>query len=635
MNKMDQTKTHGISEMGNQTKILYPKHNAKFLVEIERKIKTNLLLLKKDDSKLLSDKIIFVDDVLKIYRDAFDGLLNNVTTFKNLLFDIKIAYENSLNIRDEIIRLNSSLLRAMSLDKERKNLLAEEKEQLERRIADLEVEIKFIKNKNHKLENESFSNHQALSIEKDARYTLLVENVKLKKEIKKFSSERCYEKPKDSVVLQIALEQCRKDLTTVVQKYNDAVEKYSDSIPKKDYEVLETEQFDMTRKHNELLKQLSELTEKHQKVLDDRKSLKDEIEELNEKLTELEETGTPRPEWEICAKYIGGGVGRWKQITKGLTSKQNLQLVLSELGPTTERDNVEYFKGLGFDPIIPEYLQYEGPVKNHRLSKRELYILINDIWKAKINDKGISMQDFLKKYFLELHEQPITRAEWAYNLYNACKELLDDDEQVKLFWGVLNGSHSQDIYYYLKADWDTLRKNTLDAIKMNETGINIAEFEKIIKTTYAMKSDVEIQNIIEAAKKQLKLKLNSLDIDVIKLFTESEEGFHRTDLGKELYRQRQISQEKYIKEIIVQLGGRKNLNKLISVESLKRAFVIIDPHIDHIIMELNIRWIFSDKTSDLNMIYPITLRTLISKLSTGNIQRVGLKHGKFSRVTRY
>lgn len=43
-----------------------------------------------------------------------------------------------------------------------------------------------------------------------------------------------------------------------------------------------------------------------------------------------------------------------------------------------------------------------------------------------------------------------------------------------------------------------------------------------------------------------------------------------------------MSQEKYIREIVGQLGGKKNLHKLISVDMLKRAFAIIDPHIGDI-----------------------------------------------------
>lgn len=52
------------------------------------------------------------------------------------------------------------------------------------------------------------------------------------------------------------------------------------------------------------------------------------------------------------------------------------------------------------DPVIPPYLRYEGKVRNLRLSRREISVIINDIWLGKkdhIHD--ISMQDYVTKYF--------------------------------------------------------------------------------------------------------------------------------------------------------------------------------------------------------------------------------------------
>lgn len=61
---------------------------------------------------------------------------------------------------------------------------------------------------------------------------------------------------------------------------------------------------------------------------------------------ELERAGTPRPAWEICADFIGGGRERWWQLAKGLTSRDTLRVLLKELGPAAESDILEHFDGL-------------------------------------------------------------------------------------------------------------------------------------------------------------------------------------------------------------------------------------------------------------------------------------------------
>lgn len=52
------------------------------------------------------------------------------------------------------------------------------------------------------------------------------------------------------------------------------------------------------------------------------------------------------------------------------------------------------------DPMIPPYLRYEGKVRNLRLSRREVSVIINDIWLGKLeHGQGMSMQDYVTKYF--------------------------------------------------------------------------------------------------------------------------------------------------------------------------------------------------------------------------------------------
>lgn len=51
------------------------------------------------------------------------------------------------------------------------------------------------------------------------------------------------------------------------------------------------------------------------------------------------------------------------------------------------------------------------------------------------------------------------------------------------------------------------------------------------------------------------------------------------EFARELFRQRQLAQDKYIREVVAELGGKHVANKSVSVENVKRAFAIVDPAI--------------------------------------------------------
>lgn len=51
------------------------------------------------------------------------------------------------------------------------------------------------------------------------------------------------------------------------------------------------------------------------------------------------------------------------------------------------------------DPAIPPYLRYEGKIRNLRLSRREVSVIINDIWLGKRERRDMTMQDYVTQYF--------------------------------------------------------------------------------------------------------------------------------------------------------------------------------------------------------------------------------------------
>ncbi|CAH2267339.1 jg27522 [Pararge aegeria aegeria] len=506
-------------------------------------------------------------------------------------------------------------------------LLVGENQRLREENLKLTFEISRLKKDFGKLNDDKFSDYLSLMRERDARYTLYFENVALQLKVRELdgSSRGCSVDGacRDPAVLAIALDRCREQLSVTQTELKKMKDEYAESVPRRDHDALETKLSSLTMKLGALSAEYEAYQNVHKRVLAQKKCLEEELIEYKEKCSELERAGTPRPRWELCADFIGGGRERWWQLASGLTSRDMLRVLLKELGPAAESEHLEYFDGLGMDPVIPPYLRYEGRVRNLRLSRREVGVIINDIWLGKLRQpRDLAMQDYVTNYFEERYQQPSVRAEWAYNLCAGAEQMLDEP-QVKLFWGVLHGHLSEDIYWGHRTQWYTLKEQLYKHSKDGET-ITIEDFEKVTRTTFPLKSEVDIKNLTDVVKKQLKLKINTVDINLDKLFHENEEGFDRVDMSRELYRQRQLAQDKYIREVIGTLGGRRTNS--VSVDSLKRAFAIVDPAINHIRMERYIRWAFSATACDLGSVPPVPLRTLVARLAAGDIERIGPRY---------
>ncbi|KAG6460760.1 hypothetical protein O3G_MSEX012190 [Manduca sexta] len=482
-----------------------------------------------------------------------------------------------------------------------------------------------------KLNDEKFSDYLTLMRERDARYTLYFENLELQLKLKELDGGAfpVGDTYGDPVVLRIALDRCREQLSKTQSELKKKTEEYSVTVPRREYDTLEAKHCDITKQLDALQKEFHALQESYNKLRGSMKNVEEELMEVKERCSELERAGTPRPQWDLCADFIGGGRDRWWQLASGLSSRDTLRVLLKELGPAAESEHLEYFDGLGTDPAIPPYLRYEGKIRNLRLSRREISVIINDIWLGKEDHVDMSMQDYVTKYFEDRYQQPSVRFEWAYNVCAGAEQQLDEPS-VRLFWAVLHSQLAEPVYWGLRRHWRTLRDRAYNHADGRES-ITIEEFEKVAKSSFPLKSEVDIKNLMDVVKKQLKMKINSNTIILDKLFHENEEGFDRVELARELYRQRQLAQDKYLRELLAALGGRSAANKPVTVEALKRAFAILDPAIDHIQMERYIRWAFSDTTSDLKSISPIPLKTLAARLAAGDIERVGPRHKGFKR----
>ncbi|CAG9795457.1 unnamed protein product [Diatraea saccharalis] len=75
----------------------------KWLREIVTNVTVKLKFTKKPENSLLESNQLYYDEVLKIYREAFEKLIECSITFSDILMGIKDAYEDALRIRDHRI----------------------------------------------------------------------------------------------------------------------------------------------------------------------------------------------------------------------------------------------------------------------------------------------------------------------------------------------------------------------------------------------------------------------------------------------------------------------------------------------------------------------------------------------------
>ncbi|XP_068620516.1 translin-associated factor X-interacting protein 1-like [Battus philenor] len=568
---------------------------------------------------------------------------DSIDKFVHEWLDLGICYIGGCcrTYQEDISRIR--MLKAFGISTRRKKkddalqMLSNENAELKEQNFKLNSDITRLKKNITELKDVNFTDYLALMEERDARYTLYHENMALEATVKTLmcSAEGGAREHGrgDPVLLRTALERCREQLSISQSKLNTMLDDYADTVPRRVHDALQKKQHELGKRLDTMKTEYEALEIRSRRLAAQKKSLVEELEEIKERCRELERAGTPRPQWEVCADFIVGGWDRWCQLAGGLSSRDILRVLLKELGPAAETEHLEYFDGLGTDPAVPPYLRYEGKVRNLRLSRREVSVIINDIWRSKLQRRDLPMQDHVTKYFEERYQQAAARAEWAYNVCAGAERLLDEPA-ARLLRGALLGRRCERVYWALRRSWLALRDRLHRHARDAET-VTLEDFEKVARSTFPLKNEVDIKNLLDVVRKQLKMKINQNLIDLDKLFLETDEGFDQSELARELYRQQQQAQEKYIREVVAELGGRRASEKLISVDRLKQAFAIVDPAIDHVRMERYVRWAFSDQSTKLSDVGPLPLRTLVTRLAAGNIERVGPRHRSVHRRTFY
>ncbi|XP_045110869.1 translin-associated factor X-interacting protein 1-like [Portunus trituberculatus] len=456
----------------------------------------------------------------------------------------------------------------------------------------------------------------------------------LRKKIASYMGEGDFVDPK---LLQIALKKCSSwsygvpSLTTRGPEQQDAAaaemeRQYREVVPRADFDRLQRRLASLTNTHRQLSHVHELLKDQHETIVRSQEEILEERDRLSEENHRLRRSATPRPDWNRVAEYVEGGIGRWREVSNGRSSDQLVDVLVSELTGSQLPSSNEFIDCKGTEEGVPAYLRYEGSVRNRRLGKRDLTLLIDDIWREKRRQGDHeSMDQFVDMYFKERYHLEEVRAEWCYSLADACQRLAHD-EQVGLFWGILCGQVQEQVYHHQVDSVLALHAAVKLADPLDKGLVPRAALEEALRAVFPLKPEEKVKILMEIAGRAASAKDPNL-IKYNNLFqqdgmVQGECAGTRTPLGTEVVQQARDEQDAYIQELLQEVGyGAVD----VTVRELSRAFTIIDPRIEQKDLDAYLEWVFNVSKENLKTCPPVPLPLLAARLQTGHIVRIGAR----------
>ncbi|CAN2389535.1 Translin-associated factor X-interacting protein 1 [Pristimantis euphronides] len=580
-----------------------------------------------------SDKVISQELRLQPYRDVFDYFMEDFKTYKPLLCAIKNEYEVTLAQQREQIRSLEPL----------KAMLVSVSERCDQKIQEIyekeRLEVKSLKMEKHnllkvigtvneekislqaqvsKLQEEMEKVYLMYRNESDARKLLLsdINELKHQQEDLRLSQDH-KEQEEDPVILAVALRMARRDLTETQVLLNTLKADYGDVVPRRDFENQEKNLAACVEKIELLQKDFSQLQMEHKSLLELHQQVVEQRDSFSREVEELQRSGTSRTAWEKSADLFPEDFQRWSELSEGKSSDWLLDVLLTELGTKMMKEK-DSFPGLGTEEDVPVHLRHEGPVKNLRLSLKEVYGMMREIWKEKFaidqqKGKWSSMSEFMINYLQKKFGE--ASVEWSYTLHQTCRTQLIN-EQMHSFYRVLMGQMDEDLYYALFHVHTPLLKELAIADSANVGSLTQEQFRLLLGKVFPAKSSDKIQELLDTINSQLKPE--DENIHYKSLFSEDEEG-NPSHFILLLRNQFSAEREQYLKELRSKLG-----NNLINPEDVKAAFLAVDPAIDEKTLNKYLSRAFHVSKDQLEATKPLSLKELFQNLEAVNVRKTAL-----------
>ncbi|XP_007992122.1 translin-associated factor X-interacting protein 1 isoform X5 [Chlorocebus sabaeus] len=378
----------------------------------------------------------------------------------------------------------------------------------------------------------------------------------------------------DPVKLTLALKMTRQDLTRTQMELNTMKANFGDVVPRRDFEMQEKTNKDLQEQLDTLRASYEEVRKEHEILMQLHMSMLKERDQFFSELQEIQRTSTPRPDWTKCEDVVAGGPERWQMLAEGKNSDQLVDVLLEEIGSGLLREK-EFFPGLGYGEAIPAFLRFDGLVENKKPSKKDVVDLLKDAWKERLaEEQKETFPDFFFN-FLERRFGPSDAMAWAYTIFENIK-IFHSNELMSQFYAVLMGKRSENVYVTQKETVAQLLKEMTNADSQNEGLLTMEQFNTVLKSTFPLKTEEQIQELMEAGG----WHPSSSNADLLNyrsLFMEDEEGQSEPFVQK-LWEQYMDEKDEYLLQLKQELGIE--LHEEVTLPKLRGALMTIDPSLD-------------------------------------------------------
>ncbi|XP_043937401.1 translin-associated factor X-interacting protein 1 isoform X2 [Protopterus annectens] len=570
---------------------------------------------------------------LQAYREVFEYFIEDFKTYKPLLSAIKNEYEITLACHREQIRAleplktmlvtvseqcEQKILALRDAERSEINTLKQEKVKLLKCIDKIKEEQIHLQSQVKKLQDELAAEYLRYRNEYDARKVLVSDINELRyqhEEMKQFRLPG--DTGEDPVKLKVALKMAREDLAKVQIELNQMKADYGDVVPRRNFEALEKNYNNLIEQHETIQKDYSHVRQEYDTLLEVHKQVQAQRDKFHAELEQLKRSSTPRPDWSRCADVITGGAERWASLAGGLSSNELVDVLLREIADKGVKEE-EYINGLGIGNDIPLYLRYDGQIKHMKLSQKDLFNIVKDIWKEKTPtdqqaSKHSSMPEFFQSYLQTKYGS--LAIDWAYNIYESCQRH-ESDEFINLFFSILTGKMDESVYHAQISLMSHLFNELTSSDTANNGILSNKEFRDTLKKAFPLKNDSQIQELIKTAESQLGTPQEGINYKT--LFAENKEG--RAGAFITLLREQQtIEKQDYLNEVRRELGNVRELK----VGDLREAFHSTDPSMDKQTLESYLCYAFQTPKESLEHASPRDINTVFQRLLAMDVKRQG------------
>ncbi|XP_052823312.1 translin-associated factor X-interacting protein 1 isoform X2 [Octopus bimaculoides] len=419
------------------------------------------------------------------------------------------------------------------------------------------------------------------------------------------------EEPEEDIkTLKIILKMSTESAEAMEENLQKIMYEYAHLVPRRDIVALEKQYEAIRKKKIQLLKDIEQLRKEYNNSRDVNNKLAEERNECIAQCHNLSQATTNLP-WQKSLDYTT------LIIEDNKNTHEQLLKILEQMKQNGARMNqiTLPFKGKGFDKSVPIFLRHEGKVFNRAMSRRECALLINSIWKERINDPNKETQNlskFVHVFLCQNYPIEAMRIEWAYNLYDSCSYMSQWNENLKLFWEILNNEIDEGIYHSELLVISTLLtylRNSNEALE-NDT-FTRSEFQQVLTSFFSLSPPETVTEFIEAASKELQCEDN---FQYEQLFTEDDEGNYGIFLSaiREYVRKERMQ--------FVEKVKAETADKHISVKDLENIILKIEPEMNSHSVEKILHWVFKATEETLPKAEDLPQADVLSRLKKADIK---------------